>query len=168
MPRGYLAILLHAHLPFVRHPEYESFLEERWLFEAVTETYIPLLQLFDRLVEDGVPFHVTVSLSPSLLAMLEDPLLQERYCEHVGKLITLSQRELERTRHEPRFHWVAGMYRDLFVRAREYFRGHAGRLSRPFLRLHKLGAIELVTTAATHAILPLLAGQPKRGQQVDG
>ena len=91
MPRGYLAILLHAHLPFVRHPEYESFLEERWLFEAVTETYIPLLQLFDRLVEDGVPFHVTVSLSPSLLAMLEDPLLQERYCEHVGKLITLSQ-----------------------------------------------------------------------------
>ena len=53
------------------------------------------------------------------------------------------------------------MYRDLFVRAREYFRGHAGRLSRPFLRLHKLGAIELVTTAATHAILPLLAGQPK-------
>jgi 1,4-alpha-glucan branching enzyme len=43
--KGYLAIVLHAHLPFVRHPEYEEFLEEDWLFEAITETYIPLIQI---------------------------------------------------------------------------------------------------------------------------
>ena len=43
--RGYLSLVLHAHLPFVRHPEHEKFLEENWLYEAITESYLPLLQL---------------------------------------------------------------------------------------------------------------------------
>ena len=41
--QGYLALVLHAHLPYVRHPEHENFLEEDWLYEAITETYLPLL-----------------------------------------------------------------------------------------------------------------------------
>ena len=49
MPKGYLQLVLHAHLPYVRHPEYDRFLEERWLFEAVTETYVPLVKFFDKL-----------------------------------------------------------------------------------------------------------------------
>ncbi len=49
MAKGYFALLLHAHLPFVRHPEYPDFLEEDWLFEAITETYIPLWQVFRRI-----------------------------------------------------------------------------------------------------------------------
>ena len=43
---GYLSFVLHAHLPYVRHPEYKEFLEEDWLYEAITETYIPLLEYF--------------------------------------------------------------------------------------------------------------------------
>ena len=43
--QGHFALLLHAHLPFVRHPEHEKFLEENWLFEAITETYFPLIQI---------------------------------------------------------------------------------------------------------------------------
>ena len=46
-PQGYLSLVLHAHLPFVRHPEHEKFLEENWLFEAITETYVPLLQILE-------------------------------------------------------------------------------------------------------------------------
>ena len=46
--QGYLSLVLHAHLPFVRHPEHEAFLEESWLFEAITEAYIPLLQVLER------------------------------------------------------------------------------------------------------------------------
>jgi len=59
MRKGYLALVLHAHLPFVRHPEYPEFLEEDWLFEAITETYVPLWQVFEGLVRDGVPFRLT-------------------------------------------------------------------------------------------------------------
>ena len=74
----------------MRHPEYDDFLEERWLFEAITETYIPLIKFFRKSAGEHVPFQVTVSISPSLLAMLEDQLLQERYDRHLGKLIALS------------------------------------------------------------------------------
>ena len=43
MPVGYFSLILHAHLPFVRHPEYPSFLEEDWLYEAITEVYLPII-----------------------------------------------------------------------------------------------------------------------------
>ena len=75
MPTGYLALVLHAHLPFVRHPEHEEFLEEDWLFEAITESYIPLLEMMGRLVRDEVPFKLTMTVTPTLGAMLQDQLL---------------------------------------------------------------------------------------------
>ena len=46
---GTLSILLHAHLPYVRHPEHPDFLEEDWLYEAIGECYLPLLGVMDRL-----------------------------------------------------------------------------------------------------------------------
>jgi len=46
MKKGYLAIVLHSHLPFVKHPEEEFFIEENWLYEAITESYLPLLYSF--------------------------------------------------------------------------------------------------------------------------
>jgi 1,4-alpha-glucan branching enzyme len=77
--KGYVALVLHAHLPFVRHPEHDEFLEEDWLYEAITETYLPLLEAFERLAHDGVPFRVTMTLSPPLVSMLRDELLVGRY-----------------------------------------------------------------------------------------
>ena len=68
---GYLALVLHAHLPFVRHPEDPTVMEEQWLYEAITGTYLPLLQMFEGLVADGVPYRCTVSLSAPLIAMLD-------------------------------------------------------------------------------------------------
>jgi len=94
MPKGMLCLVLHAHLPFVRHPEHENFLEEDWLFEAITETYLPLLNIFEGLVEDQVPFKITMSLTPPLISMLVDPLLQSRYLRHLDKLIELSKKEM--------------------------------------------------------------------------
>ena len=75
MEKGYLAIVFHAHLPFVRHPEYEDSLEENWLYEAITEVYIPLLLVLEGLLEDAVDFRLTFSLTPPLVSMLLDPFL---------------------------------------------------------------------------------------------
>src|SRR6185436_20492904 len=33
--RGYFSLVLHSHLPYVRHPEHAYFLEEQWFFEAM-------------------------------------------------------------------------------------------------------------------------------------
>ena len=69
MEKGYLAIVLHAHLPYVRHPEFDDSLEENWLYEAITDTYIPLLMVLEDLVRDGVDFRLTLSLTPTLATM---------------------------------------------------------------------------------------------------
>src|ERR1700704_4362382 len=107
MPKGYLFLVLHAHLPYVRHPEYERFLEERWFFEAVTETYIPLIKFFDRLRSERTPFKLTLSISPTLAMMMEDPLLCERCERHLDLLIRLAECECERTRHWHDVHFLA-------------------------------------------------------------
>jgi 1,4-alpha-glucan branching enzyme len=65
MPVGYWCPVLHAHLPYVRHPEYPSFLEEDWFFEALTETYIPIVRVLDGLLRDGVEYRLTMTLSPT-------------------------------------------------------------------------------------------------------
>ena len=78
MARGFLSIVLHAHLPFVRHPERTDVLEELWLHEAITGTYLPLLRAFEGLVTDGVPYRCTVSLSAPLISMMTDDLLKTR------------------------------------------------------------------------------------------
>ncbi|MBD2023904.1 DUF1957 domain-containing protein, partial [Leptolyngbya sp. FACHB-711] len=95
MSIGYLALVLHAHLPFVRHPESDYVLEEEWLFEAITETYIPLLHVFEGLKQDGIDFKMTMSMTPPLVSMLRDPLLQERYDHHLAQLEELAEREVE-------------------------------------------------------------------------
>src|ERR1051326_5970519 len=97
--KGCLALVLHAHLPIVRHPEYEDFLEEDWLFEAITETYLPLLDMMTRLVTERVNFRLTMSLTPPLCAMLSDSLLQSRYRRYLYKLIELAEKEIDRTRN---------------------------------------------------------------------
>lgn len=160
-PKGYFMPVLHAHLPFVRHPEHEEFLEETWLFEAISETYLPLLRVFRRLEQDKVPFRLTMSISPTLATMLRDELLLTRYERHLDRVIELSNREVARTAGDPLFEPVARMYRDLFTENREDFqRIYERDILRGFDYYHKRGHIEMISTPATHAFLPLLENYP--------
>ncbi|HHV63109.1 MAG TPA: DUF1957 domain-containing protein [Firmicutes bacterium] len=157
MEKGYLALVLHTHLPYVRHPEHDEFLEETWLYEAITESYIPLLKVLERLVRDGIVFRLTMSFTPTLVSMLSDPLLQERYVRHLNKLIELSEKEVERTRWQPEFNENARMYRDRFYEARYIFEEKYGRnLLTGFKMLQDAGRLEIITSAATHGYLPLM------------
>jgi 1,4-alpha-glucan branching enzyme len=156
MNKGYLCLVLHSHLPFVRHPEHEDFLEEDWLYEAITETYIPLLLVFEKLVEEKIDFRITMSLTPTLISMLCDPLLQDRYLKHINKLIELSHREIERTAWQPQFQSLAIMYLNHFCRCREMFDKYKRNLAMAFKNLQDLGKLEIITCAATHGYLPLM------------
>jgi len=159
---GKLIIVLHAHLPYVRHPENESHLEERWLFEAITETYIPLLKMMERLSNDGVPFRLTMSLTPTLLAMLEDELLRVRYLRFLDEHLELASREIDRTYREARdFHHLAHMYKTRFEECRGVFADQYDTfLARGFKRFYDEGSLEIITCAATHMFLPLAQPTP--------
>jgi 1,4-alpha-glucan branching enzyme len=162
MTRGHLALVLHAHLPFVRHPEYDEFLEEDWLYEAITETYIPLLHVFETLARDGVSFRASLSMSPTLLAMLTDDLLMSRYVQHLELLIELADKEVHRTRHEPPFHALAQMYAGHFRDCHRTFVDRARRnLVQSFSALLDAGFLEILTCGATHGFLPLMQHVPQ-------
>ena len=155
MSNGYLCLVLHAHLPYVRHPEHADMMEERWLFEAITETYIPLIECYQKLVDDGVDFRITMSLTPPLMGMLTDSLLQERYIKHLDLLIELSEKEVDRTRWMPEFHDTALMYRERLTRARRLFCDeYQCNLVRAFRKFQDLGNLEIITCCATHGYLP--------------
>ena len=93
--KGYVSFVLHAHLPFIHHPESEDYLEEQWLYEAISETYIPLLTNFKKLEEEKVDFRVTMSLTPPLLNMFDNKLLQKRYIKYLKKHIELAEKEIQ-------------------------------------------------------------------------
>ena len=156
MYKGYLCLVLHGHLPFVRHPEHEDFLEEDWLYEAITETYIPLIEIFERLLNDKVDFRITLSLTPTLISMLSDQLLQERYLKHINKLIELTHKEVERTRWQPEFQGLAIMYLNNFCKVRDIFERFKRNLITVFKNLQDAGRIEIITCGATHGYFPLM------------
>ncbi|MEW5761332.1 MAG: 1,4-alpha-glucan branching protein domain-containing protein, partial [Candidatus Thermoplasmatota archaeon] len=156
MHKGYLSIVLHAHLPYVRHPEYETFLEEDWLFEAVTETYIPLINVLKNLVNEGVKFRIAISLSPPLVSMLNDKLLQERYERHLWKLIELAGKEVKRTIWDEKFHHLAIMYHEKFLNAMNVYRKCNRNLINLFRDLRNSGCVEIITSSATHSYFPLM------------
>ena len=162
MTKGYLSLVLHAHLPYVRHPEHERFPEEEWFYEAITETYIPLIKAFDALVRDGVDFRLTMSLTPTLLSMMTDGLLQNRYVRHLDRLIDLSAKEIERTRNDEHFAPLAEMYHSLFMEARSIFCDRYGRdLTKAFRYYSDIGKLEIITCGATHGFFPLMEIHPQ-------
>jgi len=162
MPSGSIALILHAHLPFVRHPEHEHFLEEGWLFEAITETYIPLLRMMQRLVNDGVPFKFTMSITPTLCAMLQDELLRERYIRHLDLLIDLAAREQKRNRKHPKLRELAEFYFDMFLGSRCFFAEQwKCDLLAAFRELQETGTLEIIGCAATHGLLSLIQRQSR-------
>ena len=154
---GYLCLVLHAHLPYIRYPENEQHLEERWLFEAITETYIPLLQLFENLLNDNVDFRITLSLTPTLTEMFNDDLLMERYQRYIDGLIELADKEISRTAGDRKLRPVARMYHEKFVRVRHLFQNvYRKKLTGAFRALLSTGQVEIVAGAATHPFLPSL------------
>ena len=93
-------LLLHAHLPYVRHLEYPSFLEEDWLFEALHETYIPLLRILEDLDRSGHDFRLSICFSPTFTTMCLDEPLQERFVAYLNSRIELGEKEVARAKKE--------------------------------------------------------------------
>jgi 1,4-alpha-glucan branching enzyme len=154
MATGYLAFVLHAHLPFVRHPEHKRHLEERWFYEALIECYLPMLDAFDRMADDGVSFALSMSVTPPLAAMLKDDLLRLRFESHLARLEELAEREMKRLYGDARFAPIATFYRETLAKVRGTWDRHRGDVVAGLVRHWDAGRLELLTCSATHCYLP--------------
>src|SRR5580765_3186073 len=168
MPTGFFSLVLHAHLPFVRHPEYPEFLEEDWLFEAITEVYLPLIFIFRNLHESGARPRLAINVSPPLCEMLADKLLEERYTRHLENLIELANKEVHRTEREAaEYAPVARMYAENLTASLALWNDRYKRnLINAFRELQDEGVFEIITCGATHGFMPLIATREARRAQV--
>jgi len=155
-----LILQLHAHLPYVRHPEWDNFLEEQWLFEAVCETYAPLVLMLEEMRRDSINARLTMTLSPTLLLMLSDELLHGRIVRYVDTRLQLLSEESERhSKLNDPIRPLIKMYRERFSAIRDVLDGTGG-LIRAFRSLEEAGYLEIITCAATHGFLPHLIMSP--------
>ena len=155
--KGYVSFVLHAHLPFIHHPESNDYLEESWLYEAISETYIPLLKNFKKLVDEGVNFRITMSMTPPLLSMLDNKLLQQKYINYLENLIELSEKEIKRTTFNEKMNNLSKYYYERYSEDLKLFRDEFKcDLISQFKHFQDIGVLEIITCGATHGYFPIL------------
>ena len=155
--KGYVSFILHAHLPFIHHPESEDYLEEEWLYEAISETYIPLLLNFQKLDEEKVDFRLTMSITPPLLSMLDNKLLQKRYIKYLKKHIELCEKEVVRTASNDKVNSLSKYYLERYTNDLHIFKDiYNCNLINAFKHFQDIGVLEIITCGATHGYFPIL------------
>src|SRR5690625_2528217 len=139
MPKGYLCLMLHAHLPYVRHLERDYTLEEDWLYEAITETYIPLILMMEGWERDNIDYRLTMSITPTLAHMLDDDVLCYRYRRHLANLERLAEHEVDRTKDHPITHRIARTYQKRFAEIANVWDRYSGRILQAFRQFQSAG-----------------------------
>lgn len=150
MAAGDLALVLHAHLPYVRSGEPGS-LEEDWYFQALQECYIPLLRILEAAQADPAQRpRLTLGLSPTLLSLLSDEALNRGFLPWLMvrmELLAEAPTELRGA--------AEALFKELETVARDW-KGCGGNLLPRFRKQQQAGVLDLITCAATHGYLPLL------------
>ena len=155
--KGYVNFILHAHLPYIHHPEDDTYLEEEWLYEAISECYIPLILNYQKLEEEHVDFRITMTMTPPLLNMLDNKLLQERYIKYLNKHIELCEKEVKRTVYDARLNNLSKYYLDRYTNDLHVFKDiYKCNLITAFKHFQDAGYLEIITCGATHGYFPIL------------
>jgi len=157
IPAGFLAITLHAHLPYVvNHGTWPHGIE--WLHEAAAETYLPLLRLLGKLERDGIPANLNINLSPILLEQLAHPHFIEDFPKYVNRKIIAAREDEAYFMQSGDMHLTetARFWGRFFTTALDDFRALDGKIVEGFRRFADEGLIELLTCSATHGYMPLL------------
>jgi 1,4-alpha-glucan branching enzyme len=146
---GELALVLHTHMPYVEGFGTWPFGEE-WLFEAIATSYLPLLELLD----EAAPAPLTLSLTPVLADQLERPDAMDRCLTFLTEIRSEThRRDVAQLRRAGQDELAAELERSAaeYARAARRMQALAGGL------LERLGRHATWTSAATHAVLPLVA-----------
>jgi 1,4-alpha-glucan branching enzyme len=156
-PLGAFTFVLHSHLPYARMAGRWPHGEE-WIHEAAADTYVPLLSALHDLMDEGVPYRLTLGVTPVLAEQLADPDVLRNFEDYLRDLqgradsdIARFEREGDDQRgglarfHADRFGWLIDQFAQRF--GRDIIGG--------FRRLQDAGRLEIATSAATHGYLPL-------------
>lgn len=151
--------MLHSHLPYVlSHGTWPHGTD--WLNEAAAETYVPLLNVFNRLVDEGMSPKVTVGLTPVLTEMLASGEFKEEFKGYLGQKRSAAANDIEEFTRIGETHMagLARMWQDFYGSVYTDFTERYGQdLIGAYGRLQDEGHIEIITSGATHGYFPLLS-----------
>ena len=156
-PAGFLALTLHAHLPYVvNHGTWPHGIE--WLHEAAAETYLPLLRVLGNLERDGVPANFNISLSPVLLEQLAHPYFIAEFPKYLARKIVAAREDEAYFIQSGDTHLTetARLWGRSYSTALEEFHALHGDIVAGFRHFNDAGMIEILTSGATHGYMPLL------------
>jgi 1,4-alpha-glucan branching enzyme len=156
-PAGFLALTLHAHLPYVvNHGTWPHGIE--WLHEAAAETYLPLLKVLGNLERDGVPANFNISLSPILLEQLAHPYFITEFPKYLTRKIVAAREDEAYFIQSGDAHLTetARLWGRNFTTALQDFHALHGDIIAGFRHFADAGMIEIITSGATHGYMPLL------------
>ncbi len=151
-------LVLHSHLPWVLHHGRWPHGSD-WLSEAVLDTYLPLIGMLDRAEATGRAVPMTIGITPILAAQLAHPSCREEvehYFDHRFETLGELPQSLRETGDEELLHLVS-FWRKHLSRLRGIWEQHGKDLIGAFRGHAEAGRIELISSAATHGFLPLLA-----------
>jgi len=156
-PVGRMVFMLHTHLPFVlNHGRWPH--GSDWLSEVTVECYLPLLRALTALAEDDISPTVTINISPVLAEQLGSSLFREEiaaFLEQRRVICDDTQRYFSDT-HDDQLAALCAYWRAHYDETRRHLDAIGGDMLGQFRRLADRGAIELISTAATHGYFPLL------------
>ena len=153
---GSFSFIFHSHLPYVRKAGVWPFGEE-WVHEALSETYIPLLNVFYDLIAEGIKPKATIGITPVLAEQLNDPYLSERFQKYMEIRIEQCEKDIKRNASNPKLRDLAIFYKGFFNEIiSSYIDRYNYDVIGAFRKLQEEGFIEIITCAATHGYLPLL------------
>ncbi|MCK4271156.1 DUF1957 domain-containing protein [bacterium] len=155
---GSFTFVLHAHLPYVlAHGRWPHGMD--WLTEAAAETYIPLLDALNELIEAGHSPRITLGLTPVLCEQLADEDFKAEFGDYLTQKIAAAEEDYKTFDQWNREHLsrLALWWRDHYRHIKERFENRYDReIIGAFRRLQDEGYLEIITCAATHGYLPLL------------
>jgi len=156
---GSFAFVLHSHLPYVlAHGKWPHGTD--WLNEAVAETYIPILNVLNELIEEGLQPKFTIGISPILAEQLADESFKSEFVDYLQIKIeaAITDEEDFRRYNLPQMQKLARLWRDYYTKIKTDFESRYSRdLIGALKELLAGGYIDIITSGATHGYLPLLS-----------
>lgn len=164
---GHFTFVLHSHLPHVQPHRYYS---ATWFYDILAETYLPLLNMLHDLKHDGIAYHLVIGFSPILLEQLSDPAHLEHFDQYLQEKIRFAEHDLSQFGEKApdnHLHFLAGWYKSWYEGVRESFNKRFNRnIIGGYKELADAGFIDLITSATTHAYLPLIDDKGIKAQLI--
>jgi 1,4-alpha-glucan branching enzyme len=155
---GSFTFILHTHLPYVLHHGKWPHGSD-WLSEAVAECYIPILEVLERLDQDGLAPRISMDFSPINLEQLADPAFQDVFVAYCDEKIQAAEKDFDyfKKNKEEELRPLAAYWHDFYTRTKSLFtEKYQCDIAGGFRKLSDKGILDAMTCGATHGYFPLL------------